>query len=308
MGDRDRKREQVNRKAIVLAHFGTSFPSALSALDNIKRHVTEAFPAIETRICFTSNMIRNIWAGRANEPDYWYRQGVSEEVLRVQGFLGMVGSLHDRNFRTIIVQPTHIYHGEQYEDLKSYVTALRSIRTVKRVWKPFEQIVLSRPVLGTFGVTRAYRDDIEEVVGVLGADIERAREMDAAMLYVAHGNDFFSSGVFHELLQALRLSHPETPTYIGMVEGYPGIDHIVEELRWEGIGKVLLKPLMMTAGDHAHHDIDSDEPDSWRGRLEAEGCQVVSMMEGLGSCDAFAGLFIRRIRETAEDNEIDLYA
>ena len=306
MGRTYKKRQQINRKAILLAHFGTSVPSALSSLDNIAKHVRQAFPEVEVRICFTSNMIRNIWSSRRRKAEEWLKRGIPEEVLFVQGFLGAVGNLQDQNYRTIIVQPTHVYHGEQYEDLKSCVNALQSIRTIKPVWAPFENIALSRPALGTYGITHDYLDDLHEVIGVLDDDVRRAEAMGAALLYVAHGNDFFSSGVFHEMRCTLRRNNPETPIHIGMVEGYPGIDDVLEDLRRDRAGRVFLKPLMVTAGDHAHNDIDNREPDSWRGRLEKAGYEVVSEMDGLGSNDAFARLFVERIRQTAEHHGIDL--
>lgn len=308
MGRTYKKRKQINRKAILLAHFGTSFLSALPSLQNIQRQVKDAFPDIEVRMCFTSNMIRNIWSARRRNPQKWLEQGVSEEVLYVQSFLGAVGTLQSDNYRTIIVQPTHMYHGEQYEDLKSYVSALQSIRTIKDVWLPFEKLVLSRPALGTYGITYDYLDDLGEVVSVVGHDIRKAEDMGASMLYVAHGNDFFSSGVFNEMLAVLRRNNPSTGVHIGMVEGFPGVDEILEELRKEGVRKVFMKSFMITAGDHAHHDIDNEEPDSWRGRLEAEGYEVVTEMEGMGSNDRFAHLFVERIRQTAEYHGIELFS
>ncbi len=308
MGRTYKKRKQINRKAILLAHFGTSFLSALPSLQNIQRQVKDAFPGVEVRMCFTSNMIRNIWSARRRNPQKWLEQGVSEEVLYVQSFLGAVGTLQSDNYRTIIVQPTHMYHGEQYEDLKSYVNALQSIRTIKDVWSPFEKLVLSRPALGTYGITYDYLDDLGEVVSVVGHDIRKAEDMGASMLYVAHGNDFFSSGVFNEMLAVLRRNNPATVVHIGMVEGFPGVDEMLEELRKEGVRKVFMKPFMITAGDHAHHDIDNEEPDSWRGRLEAEGYEVVTEMEGMGSNDRFALLFVERIRQTAEYHGIELFS
>lgn len=308
MGRIHAKRRQKNKKAILLAHFGTSYPSALASLDNIKKHVVEAFPGIETRICFTSNMVRNIWASRRKNPDRWKDEGVSDEVLGVQTFLAAVGNLQDQGYRTIVVQPTHVYHGEQYEDLKSCVLALRSIRTIKEVWAPFEQIVISRPLLGTYGVLHDYLDDIAEVVAALGKDVEQAEERDSALVYVGHGNDFFSSGVFQEMLHALRNAHPERSVYMGMVEGFPGLEETRATIVRDGVSNVLLKPFMITAGDHAHNDIDNAYSGSWRGRLEAAGCRVETIMEGLGSNDAFAALFARRIGQTAEDYGIELHA
>jgi len=307
MGRTYKNRKQINRKAILLAHFGTSFLSALPSLQNIERHVREAFPEVEVRSCFTSNMIRNIWSARRRNPEKWLAKGVSGEVLDVQSFLGAIGGLQSENYRTVIVQPTHVYHGEQYEDLKSYVNALCSIRTIKQVWSPFEKLVLSRPALGTYGITYDYLDDLQEVVGVVEHDVYKAEGMGASMLYVAHGNEFFSSGVFNEMLAALRRNNPKTPVHIGMVEGFPGVEDIIEELGKENSRKVFMKPFMITAGDHAHHDIDNEEPDSWRGCLEAAGYEVVTEMEGLGSNHSFARLFVERIRQTALGNDIDLF-
>ncbi|HED30863.1 MAG TPA: sirohydrochlorin cobaltochelatase [Prosthecochloris aestuarii] len=306
MGRTYPKRKQINRKAILLAHFGTSFVSALPSLQNIRQRVQDEFPGVEVRSCFTSNMIRNIWSARRRKPEKWLEQGVPEDVLYVQSFLGAIGGLQSDNYRTIVVQPTHVYHGEQYEDLKSHVTALQSIRTIKQVWAPFDKLVLSRPALGTYGIEHDYLDDLEEVVRVVEADVQKAGATGAGMLYVAHGNEFFSSGVFHEMLNSLRKRNPSTAVHIGMVEGYPGVEEIVAELKTAGVCKVLMKPFMITAGDHAHHDIDNDEPGSWRGELENAGIEVVTEMEGLGSNDDFARLFARRIAQTARYHDIEL--
>ncbi len=301
-----KKRSQINKKAILLAHFGTTYPSALLSLENIRRQVQARIPGIEVRHCFTSNMVRNIWSARRRDPQRWLAEGVADEFLNVQGFLGAIGNLQDSNYRTIIVQPTHMYHGEQFEDLKSYVLALQSIRTIKRVWSPFEKVVLSRPALGTCGVEHDYAKDIEEVASLFDDDVERARQLDAALVYVAHGNDFFSSGMFQETGDVMRSRYPGAEIHIGMVEGRPGVEEIVAEVVGNGRKAVLLRPFMITAGDHAHNDIANDDPGSWNGAFEAAGCRVEIRMEGLGSDERFAAIFAKRILETADDHGIDL--
>ncbi len=300
------RRAQINRKAILLAHFGTTYPSALPSLENIHRQVQSAIPGIEVRNCFTSNMVRNVWAMRRRNSRQWLDDGVPESFLNIRGFLGAIGALQDQNYRTIIVQPTHMYHGEQFEDLKSYVCSLQSIRTIKRVWAPFEQVVLSRPALGTCGVEHDYLDDISEVAGFFENDVAQARQLGAALVYVAHGNDLFSSGVFHETCQVMRSRYPGVEIHIGMVEGRPGVQEVLHDVLASNCRRVRLRPFMITAGDHAHHDIASDDPDSWKGVFEAAGCHVEVCMEGLGSDDRFAAMFARRILETAEDHGIDL--
>ncbi|TCD47470.1 sirohydrochlorin cobaltochelatase [Chlorobium sp. N1] len=301
-----KKRRQINKKAILIAHFGTTYPSALPSLDNIKQRIMAEIPGVETRICFTSNMVRNTWRVRRRKPEKWIAEGVTEEFLNIQGLLGAIGNLQDANYRTIIVQPTHMYHGEQFEDLKSYIRAMQSIRTVKRAWQPFEKVVLSRPALGTWGIEHDYSDDIEEVVALFGEDIERSKQKDAAMVYVAHGNDFFSSSAFSETCRAMREAWPDASIHIGVVEGRPGIEDILGDLASSGRRNVILRPFMITAGDHAHNDIADDGPDSWKGAFEAAGYRVETRMEGLGADDRFASIFAKRILETATDNGIDL--
>ncbi|PWW83275.1 sirohydrochlorin cobaltochelatase [Prosthecochloris marina] len=307
MGGKNKIRRQINKKAILLAHFGTSYPVALSALGNIKEEVEEQFPGIETRICFTSNRIRTIWASRRRKPESWLAKGVPEEIMYAQSLLGAIGNLQDQNYRTVIVQPTHIYHGEQYEDLQSCIRALQSIRTIKKAWAPFDKIVLSRPTLGTYGIEHDYVEDIDEVVQALETDVIRAKASGASLVYMGHGNDFFSSGAFFETQKAMRAFYPDSSIYIGMVEGYPGIDEILQALEEDSIKHVLLKPFMITAGDHAHNDMNNPEPDSWKSRIESLGIQVDVAMEGLGANGAFAGIFAKRIQQTAEDHGIDLH-
>lgn len=307
MGGKNKIRRQINKKAILLAHFGTSYPVALASLENIKEQVQRQFPGIETRICFTSNKIRTIWAARRKKPEKWLEQGVPEEIMYAQSFLGAIGNLQDQNYRTIIVQPTHIYHGEQYEDLQSYVRALQSIRTIKKAWAPFHTIVLSRPALGTYGIEHDYTEDIDEIAHALGADFSTAKKYGAALVYVGHGNDFFSSGAFFEARKAMSDLHPGLKIYMGMVEGFPGIGEVVRELRKDEVKKVLLKPFMITAGDHAHNDMNSDDPGSWKSMIESADIQVDVAMEGLGSSDDFANIFAKRIQETADDYGIDLH-
>ncbi|MGR3220882.1 MAG: sirohydrochlorin cobaltochelatase [Candidatus Anammoxibacter sp.] len=300
-------RKQANKKAILLAHFGTTFPSALSSLTNTKNKIQEQMPGIKIKISFTSNIIRGIWKERRKSRDEWkIAHGVADEVLDARSVLGAIGELQDDGYRTIIVQPTHIAHGEQYEDLSSYIKGLNAIKTVKKKWMPFEKIVISRPALGTHGVDHDYHRDMKDVVSVLAPDIEIARKEKAMLVYVGHGNEYFSTGIYIETQNEFRNLYPDIKTFIGQVEGYPGLDDLIHEIVSANIKKVVLKPFMLTAGDHAHNDIAGEKEDSWSSRLKQQGLDVINVMEGLGSNDGFANLYARRILETATDNGIDL--
>ncbi len=300
------KRKQINKKAIVLAHFGTTVPSALTSLDVTKSAIKEAFPGIELAISFTSNIIRGIWAGRRLEAQNWLDQGVPEEILYAKSILGTIGDLQDRGFRTIVVQPTHIAHGEQYEDLRSYIEGLQMIRTTKKCWMPFEKILCSRPALGTHGTDFNYQSDIEEVVSTLKVDVDLARKQDADLVYVGHGNDTFSTGVYLEAQHEMRRQYPDVLTTIGLVEGFPDMQTVLDGIKRECKKNILLKPFMLTAGDHAHKDMAGENEDSWKSNLERMGFKVFTRLEGLGSNQEFSRIYPKRIQQTADFHALDL--
>ena len=124
---------------------------------------------------------------------------------------------------------------------------------------------------------------------------------------MGHGNEHWSTGVYGETAKAMRAMYPDTTIVIGAVEGYPGIDDVVDHLssHFKG-GRVMLKPFMIVAGDHAVNDMASDEEDSWKSLIEKKGFEVMTVLEGLGSNDAFAAIFVDHIRDAAKDAGIEL--
>jgi sirohydrochlorin cobaltochelatase len=301
-----RQKKQLNKTALVLAHFGTTVPEALSSLDRVRTTIKKAFPHLQLSISFTSNIIRNIWAERRAEEQSWLQRGVARDNLYTKGILGTIGELQDQGYRTILVQPTHIVHGEQYEDLKSYVSGLQQISTIKKRWMPFEKIVCGRPILGTHGIDFDYRKDIQEVVKSLECDVELARKNSASLVYVGHGNESFSTGVYLEAQQELRQQYPDLLTFIGVVEGFPELGDISGEIKRESKKNIILKPFMLTAGDHAIKDIAGSDEESWKSRLEKMGFKVIPILEGLGSNQKFADIFSKRVQQTADLHCINL--
>ncbi len=294
------------RTAILLAHFGTTVPSGVSALARINRTVRAAYPGVEVRTTFTSNIIRGVWKKRRPEMQAWLDQGVPEEFFRQKNLIATVGDLLEDGYSTIVVQPTHMFYMEQSHDLQQYVNALGSIRTMKERWRPFEQIVMGRPALGMPGERYPYPADIEEVVATLAADVAQARQSGAMLLYMGHGNAHWSSGVYAETAATIRRLYPEVAAFVGVVEGYPSLAEILPQLHADGRKKVLLKPFMIVAGDHAVNDMVGEGEDSWRSLLRAEGFAVEAVISGLGDNDQFAEIFVRRIADAARDRGISL--
>ena len=175
-------------------------------------------------------------------------------------------------------------------------------------WKPFNKIALGRPALGTVGDVYPYHDDLSRAVKTFANDAALARQKGAALVYMGHGNELWSTGIYVELQQLMRNTYPEVLTFIGCVEGYPGLEEIKKSLGHytPKIENILLKPLMIVAGDHAENDMAGDEEDSWKTVLSKAGFNVEIMFQGLGSNNQFADLFVTHIKDAAKASGINL--
>jgi sirohydrochlorin cobaltochelatase len=294
------------KTAIILASFGTTVPEAVRSITNIQAQIKKAFPGIPVKITFTSNIIRKVWHKRQAEAQKWLDQGIPQEILYAQNIIATFGDLREEGYTDIVVQPTHMFYMEQSYDLAQYVEAMRSIRTLKAKWRPFGKIALGRPALGTIGDRYDYHEDLEKALKCLADDATLAQKEGATLVYMGHGNEHWSAGIYSETTKRMRAMYPEVNTFVGTVEGYPGVDDVVGYLSHFKKGKVILKPFMIVAGDHALNDMAGDTADSWKTLIAKAGFEVQPILEGLGSNDAFAALFVDHIRDAAEDAGIRL--
>jgi len=295
------------KSAIILASFGTTVPEAVQSITNIQDKVKAAFPGVPVKVTFTSNIIRGVWQERQAEPKKWLDMGIPKEILYVKNIIATFGDLREEGYNEIVVQPTHMFFMEQSHDLAQYVNAMRSIRTTKAKWRPFNKIALGRPALGTVGVDYDYHADTEKALKTLAADVAQAKKEKAVLVYMGHGNEHWSTGIYSEAAKMMREMNPGLNVYMGVVEGYPGIDDVISYLsHFKKGSKVLLKPFMIVAGDHAMNDMASDEDDSWKTLITKAGFEVKTELQGLGSNDAFAGIFVDHIRDAAKKAHISL--
>jgi sirohydrochlorin cobaltochelatase len=285
------------RQAIVLAAFGTSYPDALKSILNVKTKVEKAYPGVPVRLAFTSNIIRKIWQERRDDAG-WIKAnpGIPADVLGVKTPLATIADLQDQGYRDIAVQSLHVFAGEEFENLKALMFGLESIHTVKAKSAPFNALRLGRPALGMPGDVYPYTEDIAAAVATFKADADTARTMGAALLYMGHGNDFYSTGIYAEFQAQMNKAYG-IPVFAGCVEGYPSFDDALAGLKASGVKKVLLKPLMVVAGDHAANDMAGDEDDAWKVMLTKAGFTVTTELEGLGSNDAWAELYVQHLKD-----------
>ena len=295
------------KKAIVLAGFGTSYPSALVAITNIRNQVQKAFPETEVKMAFTSNIIRKIWHKRQNDKQFLAdNPNIPQDILYVKGPLATIANLQDEGYNVIIVQPTHIYAGEEFADLSSYVAGLNAIKTIKAKFMPFKKLVIGRPLLGQYGIEYDYHEDLIPAAKALAADVALADKNGATLVYMGHGNEYYSTGAYAEFQQTLREMYPKTNILVGTVEGYPSLDNVVETLLHTKTKKVMLKPFMIVAGDHANNDMAGDDDDSWKMVLRSKGIEVITVTKGLGENSKIADIYINHIKDVAKDNDIKL--
>lgn len=306
--DHGKTQKENYKTAIVLASFGTTVPSAVESIINIQDEVEKAFPNIPVKITFTSNIIRSVWKERQAEAQKWINKGIPEEIIYVKNIIATIGDLMEDGYKDIVVQPTHIFFMEQSHDLNQYINGLRSIRTIKNRWMPFHKLVMGRPALGMPGDTYSYRDDLKKSLETLAADVELAKKENAKLVYMAHGNEHWSAGIYAEAQTMMRELYPQVKTYVGCVEGYPGVDDVVNLLSSHSKAgeKIVIKPFMIVAGDHAVNDMAGDEEDSWKSILTKKGFEVMPVLKGLGSNDAFANIFVEHIKDAAKDAGISL--
>jgi sirohydrochlorin cobaltochelatase len=297
--------EKPQRTAIVLAAFGASTPSALPGLLKIRKRIEAEFPGIPVCLAFTSPRIRRVWSRRRNRAG-WIAENVdiSREFLEIKSPLAAIADLRDRGFDHIAVQSLHIHPGEEYINLKSCIDDLNSTGTNKAKAQSFHRLILGRPALGEPGLTRDYREDLKAAVEALRDDMEHARRSGAALVYMGHGNRFLSSGLFIELQDLMRKTYPDVLTFVGVIEGSPGLDAVLSGLKAAETRKIILAPLLLVAGGHALKDMNGNRNDSWKSILVKAGFQVECIMRGLGELDPWTDIYVRHLKETMTDHDV----
>ncbi|MDR1921155.1 MAG: sirohydrochlorin cobaltochelatase [Candidatus Adiutrix sp.] len=285
--------DRIQKPAIVLAAFGTTETEALTSILNVKKRVQAAFPGYEVHLAFTSNIIRDIWRQRADDKAFRRKNaGIPEEIYRIANPLTVLAGLQERGPRVILAQSLHVTNGEEYGDLKSAVSQLANIKTLKRRLHPFPWIGLGEPALG-----EGRAKDIERAAQALAPLVNEARQKNMALVLMGHGNEHMAQPAYRKLEKELRKVYgPDN--YIGLVEGQPDLADILaamnkKERRPAG---VLLAPLMVVAGDHARNDMAGGEEDSWNTAFAQAGYQVAAHLKGLGSNDAWADIYVEHLK------------
>lgn len=259
--------EKGDKKGILLVHFGTSRKEArTNSLEGIKEHVEEDFNGYQVREAYTSRMVIKKIYNQSGERFLTPREAMEEMVKD--------------GFTHVVVQATHVINGIEADHLKEEVREFTGI---------FKDIRVGAPLLSS-------PEDYMEV-----ADIFHRRYPEKHLVLVGHGTSHHA-GSSYGMLQYILDRKGYKNILVGTVEGYPGLDEVITDLKRLDIREVVLVPLMVVAGVHAEEDIAGE----WRETLEERGIKSEVSMEGMGEIAEIQHLLIHHIEDAIEHVEEDM--
>ena len=255
------------KPVILVVSFGTSYRETREkTIEAVEKAMTAAYPDYEIRRAFTSQTIINILSRR----DGIKIDNVDEAMKRL---------VKDK-VTDLIVQPTHVMNGFEYDDMMA---------EIKPYEKRFASIRYGLPLMIS-------NQDFSEVTSALIENTRQFHADDTAVVFMGHGTEHDANVVYHRLDGLLKTQGNER-YFIGTVEAEPSIEDIIPELHSLGVKKVVLMPFMIVAGDHANNDMAGDDEDSWKSILEGDGFTATAVLRGLGEYPEIQKIFVRHAGE-----------
>ena len=265
------------KKAILVVSFGTSFnDNRAKTIGAVEKDIAAAFPDYEVRRAFTSKMIIAKLKKRDNE----YIDYITEGIDR----------LADDGFTDVVVQPTHIMNGIEYDFV---------FNAVKERESRFENIRVGKPLLTS-------EEDYDKVLEAISKDIlpeaEKAAGGKAGIVFMGHGTEHFANATYGQLqLKFMTRNLPQV--FVTTVEGFPGYYDTLKIMDSRGLRKIVLLPFMLVAGDHANNDMAGDDEDSMKNVFTKEGYDVTCIVKGLGEYPSFRKLFVDHVADAIKAGE-----
>ena len=288
--------DDIGEIEILVVSFGTSFnDSRTNDIGGIEKAIQKAFPTLSVRRAFTSQIIINHVQAR--------------DGIKIDNVDQALERAVNNKVKTLIVQPTHLMHGAEYDELTE---------TLGKYADKFEQVIVSEPLLGEHADDEKVVNKDKEIVAksVLDAAIEDAGfesidksiEESTAFVFLGHGTSHKAKVTYSQMVNTFKdLGYPNA--FVGTVEGEPeetSIDEVISAVADAGFKNVILRPLMVVAGDHANNDMAGDDEDSWKSIFESKGVfnSVECQIEGLGSIEELQNLYVSHINDALEKDSI----
>ena len=282
--DDPRNQDEIGENELLVVSFGTSFnDSRAEDIKGIEDTLAEAFPDWSVRRAFTAQIIINHVQARDDEAIDNMQQALDRAVAN--------------GVKNLVVQPTHLMHGAEYDEM---------VEAVDEYKDKFESVAIAEPMLGEVGDDATVINDdkaavakaiTDQAVSEAGYDsMEAAAEDGTAFVFMGHGTSH-TANITYDQMQTQMEELGFTNAFIGTVEGEPedtACDEVINKVKDAGFKKVILRPLMVVAGDHANNDMAGDDEDSWKSMFEASGDfdEIDCQIEGLGRIDAVEQIYV----------------
>lgn len=268
--------EPTIKKAILVVSFGTTYADTLKAcIESIENKMADAFPGYDVRRAFTSRMV--------------IRRLAERDGLHIDNEQQALDRLQAEGYAEVYVQPLHIVAGEEYEKVRRIVVQYAHARK-------FARLALGRPLLYYMG----QEDKPDDYLAAIEAlDLPAAGGADEALVFMGRGGVHPANAAYAALQLKLQASGRNS-TFIYTVEGFPGLDRVVADLKTARCRKVQLRPFMLVAGDHANNDMAGDEPDSAKSILTAAGFSVEVHVRGLGENPKIQDIYVQHVKDAME--------
>ena len=286
--DDPRNQDEIGENELLVVSFGTSFnDSRAEDIKGIEDALAEAYPDWSVRRAFTAQIIINHVEARDDEAIDNMQQALDRAV--------------DNGVKNLVVQPTHLMHGAEYDEMTEAIDEYKD---------KFESVAIAEPMLGEVGddatvinddkkaVAQAITDEACKEAGF--DDMKAAADAGTAFVFMGHGTSH-TANVTYDQMQTQMEDLGFTNAFIGTVEGEPedtACEEVIAKVKDAGFKNVILRPLMVVAGDHANNDMAGDDEDSWKSQFEASGdfdsvdCQIA----GLGRIEAVENLYVEHTK------------
>ena len=282
--DDPRNQDEIGENELLVVSFGTSFnDSRVADIKGIEDALAEANPDWSVRRAFTAQIIINHVQARDDEHIDNMDQALERAV--------------DNGVKNLVVQPTHLMHGAEYDEL---------CEAVANYEDKFESVKIAEPLLGEVGAdATAVNDDKKAVAEAITAEavktagydsVDAAAEDGTAFVFMGHGTSH-TAKVSYSQMQSQMTDLGYENVFIGTVEGEPeetACENVIKAVSDAGYKKVVLRPLMVVAGDHANNDMAGEDADSWLSQFDASGNfdSVDTQIAGLGEIQAIQDIYV----------------
>lgn len=282
--DDPRNADGIGEKEILVVSFGTSYnDSRVEDIKSIEDAIAAAFPDWSVRRAFTAQIIINHVQARDGEFIDNMEQAMDRAVAN--------------GVKQLVVQPTHLMHGAEYDEMMDVLASYED---------RFESITVAEPLLGEVGsdatVINADKEAVAQAVVAAAAadagfaDAAEAAAQKTAFVLMGHGTAHVAKVTYSQMQTQMQTLGYDN-VFIGTVEGEPeetSCEAVIDAVKAAGYTNVVLRPLMVVAGDHANNDMAGAEEDSWKSMFEAAGCfdSVTAQIAGLGSIEAVQNLYV----------------